>query len=71
MPEEQRSAISVTRVGGEVAILTPVGIVVAYVVSQWQPDIPESVKQAIVGIVIAGGSMLMSYIRNREHKHAG
>ncbi len=67
MAEATRDPTSVKQVGGEVTVLMSLGMVVVHYVSKLDPEMPEMVEQAIIGLVIAGGSMLLSHMRDRKH----
>jgi hypothetical protein len=61
-----RDPASVVKTGGEIAFLTPVGMYAAYLIAKLDPTMPQEIQQAVVAMVIAGGSMLMSHMRNRK-----
>ncbi len=63
-----RDPASITKTGTEVALLTPVGMIVAYIVVKFDPAMPPEIQQAIVGFVIALGTMWMSHRRNVQHE---
>ena len=45
----------------------PLPLIVAYIVVKFDPTMPPEIQQAVVGAVIAGGSMALSWNRNRKH----
>lgn len=67
MASATRDPASLTRTGSEVTGLTFIGMIVAYLAAKFDPSLPEAMKQAIIGAVIAGGSVIMSHLRNRSH----
>lgn len=62
-----RDPVTHTRLGVEtIAALTPLGLVVAYFVGKLDPTMPEEIRQAVVGIVVGLGSIILSAWRNRK-----
>jgi outer membrane murein-binding lipoprotein Lpp len=68
MAGEIRKAATSKRIGTEgLLALTPAGIAIVYFAGQLFPDMPEQVKQALVGLVVTGGAMILSRFRDRRH----
>ena len=67
MAAEARPAATNTRIGIEGALaLTPAGVAAAYLVGLFFPEMPESARLALVGLVVTGGSIVLSHLRNRR-----
>lgn len=62
-----RDPTSVTQTGGEAAGLGALGMIFAYYASKVDPDMPAAIEQAVVVLVIAAGSMILSRIRDKKH----
>ncbi len=71
MAEPTRDPATQTRQAVELAFLTPLSVIVAWLVSDWRPDIPPSVLAAVASLVTGGGAMLLSSLRNRVHAGKG
>lgn len=71
MAAETRDPASLAKVGSEVALFTPLGMLVAYFITKLDPTMPPEIQQAVVGVVIALGTMGMSGLRNRKHEASG
>jgi hypothetical protein len=63
-----RDPASGKRIGTEgLLALTPAGVVIVYFAGQIFPGMPEEVKQALVGLVVTGGAIVISRLRDRRH----